>query len=109
MLYRVTITREAKAQLLAFAVREQRLIGDGIAARLQDQPTVASKAVKALRPNPFASHELRLGNFRVLYSVNDENFEVTIVAVGQKQGDKLIVEGKAFYGHQNDPAERPPG
>ncbi len=109
MLYRVTITREAKAQLVGFAVREQRVIGDGIAARLQDQPTIASTAVKALRPNPLAGYELRLGDFRVLYNVDEDNSEVTIVAVGQKRGNKLIVEGEEFYGHQGDPAERPPG
>ncbi len=105
MLYRVTMTREAKAQLLVFAARERRLIGDGIAARLQDQPTIASKAVKALRPNPFAGCELRLGDLRGIYSVDEDNSEVTIVAGGQKQGDKLIVEGDAYYGHEGDPAE----
>jgi mRNA-degrading endonuclease RelE of RelBE toxin-antitoxin system len=103
------MTREAKAQLLVFAARERRLIGDGIAARLQDQPTIVSKAVKLLRPNPFAGYELRFGDFRVLYSVDEDNSEVTIVAGGQKQGDKLIVEGEELYGHQVDPPDRPPG
>jgi mRNA interferase RelE/StbE len=105
MLYRVTITRVAKAQLLRFEARERRLICDGIAARLQDQPTIASKAVKALRPNPFASYELRLGDFRVLYNVDEDNSEVVIVAVGQKKGDKLIIEGEEFDGHKGDPPE----
>jgi mRNA interferase RelE/StbE len=108
MRYRVTITREAKAQLLALAARERRLIGDGIGARLQDQPTIASNAVKALRPNPFASYQLRLGDYRVLYNVDEDNSEVTIVAIGQKQGDKLIIEGEEFYGHKGNPTERPP-
>jgi hypothetical protein len=30
---------------------------------------------------------------------------VIIVAVGRKVGNKLIVEGKEFHGHQGDPAE----
>jgi mRNA-degrading endonuclease RelE of RelBE toxin-antitoxin system len=105
MPYRVTMTRESKAQLQGFAVREQRVIIDGIAARLQDQPTVPSRAVKPLRPNPFAGYELRLGDFRILYSVDGENSEVIIVAVGRKVGNKLIIEGEEFYGHQGDPAE----
>jgi mRNA-degrading endonuclease RelE of RelBE toxin-antitoxin system len=105
MPYRVTITREAKAQLLGFAVRDQRIIADGIAARLQDQPAVATKAVKPLRPNPFAGYELRLGDFRVLYQVDEANVEVLIVAIGRKVGDKLIVEGEEFRGHQGDTAE----
>jgi mRNA-degrading endonuclease RelE of RelBE toxin-antitoxin system len=109
MPYRVTITREAKTQLLGFAVSDQRIISDGIAARLQDQPTIVSKAVKPLRPNPFAGYELRLGDFRVLYRVDDESSEVMILAIGRKVGNKLIVEGEEFHGHQGDSAERPPG
>ena len=105
MQYRVTITREAKAQLLSFAVREQRLIGDGIAARLLHQPATASMAVKPLRPNSLAGYELRLGDLRVLYSVDEEDAEVIIVAVGRKAGSKLIVEGQEFHGHQSDPVE----
>jgi mRNA-degrading endonuclease RelE of RelBE toxin-antitoxin system len=105
MPYSVKITREAKTQLLKFSVAQQRIIADGIAARLRDQPAVSTNAVKPLRPNPFAGYELRLGDFRVLYNVDDDDFEVTIVAVGRKLGNKLIVEGKEFYGHQADPAE----
>jgi mRNA-degrading endonuclease RelE of RelBE toxin-antitoxin system len=105
MQYRVTITREAKTQLLGFAARERRIIGDGIAARLQDQPMVPSRAVKPLRPNPLAGYELRLGDLRVLYNVDEENSEVVVVALGRKVGNKLIVEGEEFDGHQSDPAE----
>ncbi len=71
------------------------------------RPTLVGNANKALRPNPFASEELRLGDFRVLYSVDEDNLEVTIVAVGQKRGNKLIVGGEEFYGHKSDSAERP--
>jgi mRNA-degrading endonuclease RelE of RelBE toxin-antitoxin system len=105
MPYRVTITRASKAQLEGFSARERRIIGDGIAARLQDQPTALSRAIKPLRPNPFAGYELRLGDFRVLYRVDEEKSEVIIVAVGRKVGNTLIVEGKELYGHQSDPAE----
>jgi mRNA-degrading endonuclease RelE of RelBE toxin-antitoxin system len=105
MPYRVTITREAKSQLQALEVREQRMIADGIAARLQDQPTVPSRAVKPLRPNAFASYELRLGGLQVLYSVDEESAEVIIVAVGNKVGDKLMIGGEEFHGHEGDPAE----
>jgi mRNA-degrading endonuclease RelE of RelBE toxin-antitoxin system len=103
--YHVTITQEAKTHLLGFAAREKRIITDGIAARLQDRPTICTKAVKALRPNPFAGYELRLGDFRVLYRVDEEHSEVMIVALGRKVGHKLIVGGEEFHGHEGDPAE----
>ena len=105
MPYRITITREAKAQLLGLPVREQRIISDGITARLLDQPTRPSNAIKLLRPNPLAGYELRLGDFRVLYNVDEENLEVIIAIVGRKIGNSLIVEGRVFHGHQSDPAE----
>jgi hypothetical protein len=42
----------------------------------------------------------------VLYNV--EGNEVVILIVGRKVGNKLIVEGEEFHGHQDDPVE-PPG
>ena len=78
MAYRITITREAKAQLQGLPVRERRIISDGVAARLVDQPTCPSKAIKLLRPNPLAGYELRLGDLRILDNVDQENLEVVI-------------------------------
>ena len=40
---------------------------------------------------------------RVLYNV--EGKEVVILVVGRKVGNKLIVEGEEFYGHQDHPAK----
>jgi hypothetical protein len=81
-------------------VREQRLLETGIMTRLVHQPTTPTKAVKRLRPNQFAEFELRVGNLRVLYNV--EGTEVVLLVIGRKAGNKLIVEGREFHGHQND-------
>jgi mRNA-degrading endonuclease RelE of RelBE toxin-antitoxin system len=105
MAYRITITTEAKAQLLDLPAREQRIISDGVAARLGDQPVTASRAIKRLRPNPMVDYELRLGDLRVLYKVDEENAEVVIAIIGRKVGNALIVEGEEFHGHESDPVE----
>jgi mRNA-degrading endonuclease RelE of RelBE toxin-antitoxin system len=105
MPYRITMTREAEALLLNLPAREQRLISDGIAARLRDQPRSSSRAIKLLRPNPLAAYELRLGDLRVLYNVDEESAEVVIVIIGRKAGNTLIVEGKEFHEHERDLAE----
>ncbi len=105
MPYRITMTREAEARLLNLPAREQRIISDGIAARLRDQPRSLSRAIKLLRPNPLAAYELRLGDLRVLYNVDDENAEVVIVIIGRRAGNTLIVEGEEFHGHEGDLAE----
>jgi hypothetical protein len=63
-------------------------------------------AIKRLRANPLADFELRAGDLRALYNV--EGNEVVVLIVGRKVGDKLIVEGEEFHGHQDNPAQ-PPG
>jgi hypothetical protein len=46
---------------------------------------------------PFTLWELRLGpdnRFRVFYAVSHERREVQILAIGAKQGDRLMVAGE---------------
>ena len=87
----------------ALTARERRTLETAISARLTDQPTTPAKAIKRLRPNPPAEFELRAGNLRVLYNVEEE--EVVLLIVGRKVGDTLIVGGEEFHGHQADPPE----
>ena len=44
-------------------------------------------------------------DLRVLYNV--EESEVVLLVVGRKVGNKLIVTGEEFHGHQHDPTESP--
>jgi mRNA-degrading endonuclease RelE of RelBE toxin-antitoxin system len=106
MPYSITITEDADRQFRALSTREQRILEAAILSRLQHQPTTPTKAIKQLGPNPLAEFELRAGNLRVLYNVEDD--EVIVLLVGRKVGNKLIVEGEEFHGHQDDLIE-PPG
>ncbi len=57
--------------------------------------------MKTLRPNPVAQRELRLfGKYRVLFSVDEINYRVTVVLVGEKRGDRLLVSGEEFSAHR---------
>ena len=107
MPFEIAITRDAERQLRALSVHDQRIVEAAILARLRDQPTAPTKAVKQLRPNPLAAYELRASDFRVLYNVEEE--KVVILVVGQKVGNRLIVEGEEFHGHQDDSAESTAG
>ena len=69
-------------------------------------PTTPPRAIKRLRPNPLAEYELRAGSLRVLYNV--EGSEVVLLVVGRKVGNKLVVKGQEFHGHQDNPPQ-PPG
>lgn len=106
MAFKITITADADRQYRSLAAREQRILEAAIQSRLEHEPTKPSKAIKRLRPNPFAEYELRAGDLRALYNV--EGDEVVILVVGRKVGNKLIVEGEEFHGHQDNPTE-PPG
>jgi mRNA-degrading endonuclease RelE of RelBE toxin-antitoxin system len=106
MAFTITITEDADRQFEALSARDQRTLEAAIQSRLQQQPATPTKAIKRLRPNPFAEFELRVGNLRVLYNV--EGNEVIILIVGEKVGNKLIVEGVEFHGHQDNPVQ-PPG
>jgi mRNA-degrading endonuclease RelE of RelBE toxin-antitoxin system len=103
MPFRIAITEDAERQLRALPVSDQRLLEAAIVSRLEHQPTTQTKAVKRLRPNPLAEFELRAGDLRALYNV--EGDEVVILTVGRKEGNKLIVEGEEFHGHQDHPTE----
>src|SRR5713226_7803587 len=106
MPFNITITEDADRQLRWLPAREQRILEAAIQARLEHQPTTPTKAIKRLRPNPLAEFELRAGDLRALYNV--EGDEVVVLIVGRKVGNKLIVEGEEFHGHQDHPAQ-PPG
>jgi mRNA-degrading endonuclease RelE of RelBE toxin-antitoxin system len=103
MAFHISITTDAESQWRALSARQQRLLEAAIRTRLVHQPTTPTKAVKKLRPNPFAEFELRVGDLRVLYNV--EESEVVLLVVGRKVGNKLLVEGAEFHGHQGHPPE----
>jgi mRNA-degrading endonuclease RelE of RelBE toxin-antitoxin system len=103
MPYKITITEDGERQFRALSPREQRILEAAILSRLEHQPTTLSKAIKRLRPNPLAAFELRAGELRALYNV--EGDEVVVLIVGRKVGNKLIVEGEEFHGHQDHPVE----
>ena len=105
MAFRITITTEAESHLHALPVGEQRLLEAAVRSRLRHQPKTPTKAIKKLRPNPLADFELRVGALRVPYNV--EGREVVVLVIGRKVGNKLVVKGKEFYGHQDNSAESP--
>lgn len=76
---------------------------DAIEEQLQHQPGVETRRRKKLRPNEFAGWELRVGEVRVLYDIEEEADEaesaeqtgvVVVLAIGIKDGDRLIIDGE---------------
>jgi mRNA-degrading endonuclease RelE of RelBE toxin-antitoxin system len=103
MAYTITISDDAERQLQTLPTREQRVLEAAIFSKLRHQRTTPAKSIKRLRPNPLAEYELRAGDLRALYNV--EANEVILLIVGRKVGNRLIVEGEDYHGHQDDPVE----
>ena len=83
-----------------FGKKKGRKILSVAQERLAKDPHEESRNMKTLRPNPVAERELRLlGKYRVLFNVDDDAQTVTIVLVGEKTGNKLLVQGDEFEGH----------
>lgn len=92
-MYEIEFTPEADEDLSYFRKWEQKQITDAIEAQLEHQPTVETRNRKQLRPNSVAGWELRVGDFRSLYNVDEPSRVVEIVAIGVKVGDLLFVRG----------------
>src|SRR5262245_20831406 len=91
MEFKIVTTDEAERHLKYFSARERRIITNGIAGRLVNKPTKLSRALKKLRPNPFAEYQLSVGGFRVLYNVDVDEGVVKLLLVGKKEGNELTV------------------
>ena len=93
MAYEIQFVSSAKGQLDAFEVAARTGIIAAIEEQLSNEPRIETRNRKRLRPNPLAPWELRVGNVRVFYDV-EESAKVTILAIGTKDRNKLYIEGK---------------
>ena len=73
----------------ALDVRDRVRVLDAVEKNLMHEPLRETRNRKRLRNNPFASHELRVGNLRIFYWVEEER--VQIEAIGLKIRNKLWI------------------
>lgn len=102
----VEIRESVLGDLRWFGRRTAKLLLTLAIAALESDPLAETRNSKTLRPNPVAGRELRLlGEFRVLFDVDEEEHRVTVVLVGEKRGDALVVRGRRYEAHEGDPSE----
>jgi mRNA-degrading endonuclease RelE of RelBE toxin-antitoxin system len=89
--YEIIFEPDAVEHLQGFSARAQSIMLDQIEVQLTDQPDVETRNRKRLRPNPLAPWELRIREIRVFYDVNEDAVSVRVIAVGQKEGSRLII------------------
>lgn len=93
-IFSIEFTEQAKQDLKWFRKSEQQMILSGIYENLSYEAITATRNRKPLRPNSTATWELRLGEFRVLYNVDQGIQIVSIERIGQKSGNKFLFQGK---------------
>ncbi len=92
MPYRIEYSPDTEDHLRTLTVRQQRIILDTVAKQLMYQPTVETRNRKPMRPNPLAPWELRIGNLRVYYDVEEDPETVVHVrAVGIKERNRVRI------------------
>jgi mRNA-degrading endonuclease RelE of RelBE toxin-antitoxin system len=92
--YTIDVTRTAYGHLAALKRYDRNRILDGIKEQLSHQPEQETRNKKRLRDNPISDWELRIDPFRILYEVDETNQCVTVVGVGVKERDRLIIGGE---------------
>ncbi len=91
MKFTLEITEEAIKDLEYFDKAAQVTILDMIEEQLVNQPLLETRNRKPLRPDSQFQWELRIGNYRVFYTVDEETSVVSVVSVGYKERNKLYV------------------
>lgn len=97
--YTPIYARGVTRHLKSIDAKYDSLIRETIEAQLLFEPNVETRNRKPLRqPAPFgAQWEIRFGpdnRCRVLYDIDEERHAVQVLAVGEKEGHRLIVAGE---------------
>jgi len=93
MKFEIKFTPGSEKDLAYFKKYEQKIIISGIKKYLSDDANVETNRKKQLRPNELAPWELRIGNYRVFYDIEETNL-VKIIAIGLKVHNELFIRGK---------------
>lgn len=96
MPYNIEFMPDAQEHLGRLTARQQAILLDKIQEQLHHQPAEETKQRKKLRPNPLASWELKVREFRVFFDIDEQEQTVFIIAIGRKRRNELYVGSKEF-------------
>lgn len=101
MTYRIRFTDAADEHVAAFAARQRATLLDMIERQLTHEPAVETRNRKRMDPDRrifIAPWEMRIGDLRVYYAVEEKpEAVVVIVAVGIKMRERVRIAGKDVW------------
>ena len=97
--FRIVYHSRLKSHLSAIDRKYHSLIRQTIDAQLNYEPEVETRNRKpVIQPFPFdATWEIRFGPqncFRVFYEVENIEYVVSVLAIGEKKGNRLLIGGE---------------
>ena len=93
--FRIAYAEAAVRHLSDLTARQRATVLDVVALKLTHQPTVPTRSRKRLRDNTLAPWELRIGDIRVYFDVEEApEAIVTIRAVGVKTRERVLIGGE---------------
>lgn len=90
-------TNDAVRQFKRLPKTVKPLIKDAIRLHLiaEDPTEITRNKFRLRRPSEYADYELRAGEWRIFYRVDED--QVTITLIGEKNGNRLIVAGEVIH------------
>ena len=97
MTYKIEYSPVAQEHLRTLTARRRVIVLDAVEEQLMHRPAVETRNRKPMRPNPVAPWELRIGNLRIYYDVEEEPERlVSIRAVGIKERKRVRIGKEVF-------------
>ena len=96
MAYSIHYAADAVADMRRphMSARDEAVVRTQARQLLADQPAVESTRRRRMAPNPLdATWELRLGELRAYYDIDESTATVWILRVGYKRRERVIVRG----------------
>jgi mRNA-degrading endonuclease RelE of RelBE toxin-antitoxin system len=91
-MFKIEYSPDAEEHLRVLTARQRVIVLDTVDKQLTHQPTVETRNRKPMRPNPAAPWELRIGDLRVYYDVEEKPEPVVYIrAVGVKQRNRVRI------------------
>jgi mRNA-degrading endonuclease RelE of RelBE toxin-antitoxin system len=90
--YRIEYSPDSENHLGSLTARQRAIILNRVDRQLVHEPTVETRNRRPMRPNPVAPWELRIGNLRVYYDVEEDPEPVVSVrAIGIKKRNQVWI------------------
>jgi mRNA-degrading endonuclease RelE of RelBE toxin-antitoxin system len=95
-MYDIQLSEQAVEDLESFRKYDQVIIYQEMDVQLTSEPDTETKKRKPLRPGHVAEWELRIGDIRVFYDVDQKASLVKVARLGYKKRNRLFFRGEEF-------------